>query len=295
MGRVSKRFVWSWLVSLFAFACVLCLVKGLGWWVVYKFPENHNWQFEQHMKSGNYEEATLVARRQVGREHYDFQAHRNLARGLLKLDRAKEATDCLLMSLDRMSAAHDRPVYNRGYDELDTHLLLAESLRMEGRKEFADEVSRMVEDLRVGSEPFQSGREISDIDLEDYALTDLQLSDALLTNGVTLSATGTLNFASYSVAEWPLEKLTPPVNGFVFTVSGDKIMGFGGILKVSIGDVELIRIYANSPEPREVSVSVPAGVLGENFKRLQVSFINDIFEPVSGADRNLRLHRVAIY
>lgn len=290
-----KTYATTLLFCVAAYSGIIALVLALASVVINRFPENYIWQAHQAIAAGNFSKAVAIAGARVETEHYDFAARRLLAKAALADNRASDAVGTMLLSLDRKSSLSGRDVYSIGFDPAADYLLLSEALTQQGRQAFAGEMARAASDeKRMALEAFESNnttvfRVVEQLESDATSvLKRIDLTAFRLSSGVSLTSSGTLLFAQNSKAETPvlIEQGLPSI--LDIQVRGSKVMGIGGILIVSLDKEELIRIYVDSNEPRSIAVPFPTDSAATIWQ-LKVQFINDGFDPITKADRNVEL------
>lgn len=278
---------------------MVAAVPLLSFIVIKSYPENYAWQIEQAMKSGEVDRAVAIARTRVSTESYDFTAKRLLARALISDDNATGAVDTMLGSLEGARSVPQRDVFSIGFDPAADYALLSEALTAQGRVAFAEEMARVADDHRrmahgslaefdtttpltaFTSAPPQDGGVV--IDLSAFAKSA----------GIIKTPAGTLHFSRNASTSATLPHGQSAGGTLAVQVRGGLAMGMGGILVLVCNGAELIRIYANTAEPRWIFVPLPAHLSEENLK-LTMELVNDAYDPISKADRNVELMQLQI-
>lgn len=84
------------------------------------------------------------------------------------------------------------------------------------------------------------------------------------------------------------------VHNLLVRASGTSALGMAPLLVIRSGEEELARLYLDGPQPRDYDLELwPDGA--PKSLPLTFAFINDAYDPGSGADRNVTIHDVVLY
>lgn len=289
------------LVALFGNLLLISGISVLEFLILNYIPANYAWQVKQATEQGNYPVALAVAKKRTATETYDFEARRLLARTSLFIGDSGEAVTILLESLDRARTIKGREVFSRGYNPALDLALLSQALTVSNRLEFASEMARAALDafrLDTGTSaallykdklpPLHVQRLYNPVITQPLNLTLFQLSP-----GVTLTPTGSLLFSRNSVARVALPTDLISSSTLCLQFHGSGAMGVGTFLAVKVDEEDLIQIYENEKDSRWVCVSLSASP-ARLTTTLSLRFLNDEYDPYTGADRNIEVTRIGL-
>lgn len=84
------------------------------------------------------------------------------------------------------------------------------------------------------------------------------------------------------------------VTSLLFSVSGSRALGIAPIVVVRVDGEEMARVYADPPNPKEFDLQLWPKGAPKNIK-LEFEFINDAYDPVTRADRNVTISDVLLH
>lgn len=264
--------------------------------VVYRFGDNANWQATQALAAGNHQRAIAVASERVKAEEFDFTARRLLAQALIQDNQAADAVDILLRSLAiGQSITRRSTVYSRGYNPAADYQYLAAALYKNGQVTFAGEMERAAADAAVlhstGHMSDFAEAEAPELDFDLFPPSDMPRFDLLtleLPEGAAFSDSGAIAIARSTSVETSFRFPDAPSAFLWIQVRGGRPFGFGSLLQVALNGEELIRIYANHTRPRWVQVPLEQS-LSTGTMQLTARFLNDAYDPITRADRNVEI------
>lgn len=293
-----------WKLAATVVAVVAALFAGMGasvfalsHLVVHKFLDNYDWQIRNALREGNIATALRIASARVMAEDFDFNARRLLAQALMRDGQISAAVEILLGSLDRSRGIDRRKTYSRGYNSAADYELLSNALKQQERNAFAHEMTRAgADERRLAAWQRDNGDDKQTPPLEADPPADMQLIDLTtfrVPEGAATTEQGSIHFSRSVAVTGLISGPNDGVSSIWLQVSGGRPMGFGSLLKVALDGGELIRIYANTDEPRWIEVPLHNQATAGTME-LTAQFLNDEFDPVSKADRNVELLNIGV-
>lgn len=267
------------------YAALALLVPVLAKAVIQHYPENYSWQAEAAADSNDLPRAETILKARISNEYYDMAAQRQLAETYLQFNRNDRALQVVRELIKRESDSAHRKVFTIGSNTAAAYHLYSQALSATGKTQYADEMLRYANDLDFNT-PLDFPRAHSAPGSVIWSpIKVLQAAP-----GVTPFNSSGLSF---SKAESVTINIPAPggISALAFEVAGGRVMGTGGILQVSSNSEELIQIYADSPQPRTVTIPFTHSSGAGNLN-LTIKFLNDEYDPVSKVDRNVQILRV---
>lgn len=285
-------------ITILIFGIIVSAVYPFADIVVGRFSENYAWQARRALRA-NPGKAVAIAQRRTRDEHYDFKARRLLATAQIADGQSSAAVETLLESLNRMRAVRHRNVYTIGYDPQRDYAMLSKALDENKRFAYAAEMKRMADDQNHLAHPAKFETETSssaEIRKAVEPAVEKWLDTGLfkLAPGVSRSSDGSLLFTRNSTAQSQnITAHAAQFNDLILEIKGKRVLGIGALAKISCNGEELLRVYANSDQPRRLTVPLPSSV---HSRGIQVSaqFLNDEYDSQSQSDRNFELMRLGL-